>query len=105
ADGINIVASAMLTSFRQQLGELSLAAKLPAVCQWRSMVEAGCLASYGIKLADLYAISANQVAKVLSGGPGERYSASITLPLTSNGPGAPSPTWINTAGWKFSAPL
>ena len=42
ADGINIVASAMLTSFRQQLGELSLAAKLPAVCQWRSMVEAGC---------------------------------------------------------------
>jgi len=66
-DGINIVASAMLTSFRQQLGELSLAAKLPAVCQWRSMVEAGCLASYGIKLADLYAISANQVAKVLKG--------------------------------------
>src|SRR5262249_14398355 len=67
ADGINIVASAMLTSFRQQLGELSLAAKLPAVCQWRSMVEAGCLASYGIKLADLYAISANQVAQVLKG--------------------------------------
>ncbi len=67
ADGINIVASAMLTSFRQQLGELSLAAKLPAVCQWRSMVEAGCLASYGIKLADLYAISAHQVARVLKG--------------------------------------
>jgi putative tryptophan/tyrosine transport system substrate-binding protein len=67
ADGINIVASALLTSFRQQLGELSLAAKLPAVCQWRSMVEAGCLASYGIKLADLYAISANQVARVLKG--------------------------------------
>src|SRR5262245_42580825 len=29
-----------------------------------------------------------------------RYSASITLPLTSTGSGAPPPTWIKIAGRK-----
>jgi putative ABC transport system substrate-binding protein len=67
AEGVNIVASAMLTSFRQRLGELSLAAKIPAICQWRIMVEAGCLASYGITLVDLYALSADQIARLLKG--------------------------------------
>jgi putative ABC transport system substrate-binding protein len=48
AEGVNIVSSAMLNAFRQRLGELSLATKIPAICQFRTMVEAGCLASYGI---------------------------------------------------------
>jgi putative ABC transport system substrate-binding protein len=67
AKGVNIVSSSMLTSFRRRLGELSLAAKIPAICQWRNMVEAGCLASYGITIADLYALSADQIARVLTG--------------------------------------
>ena len=57
----------MLTSFRQRLGELSLAAKIPAICQFRNAVEAGCLASYGIALEDIYALSANQIDKLLKG--------------------------------------
>jgi putative ABC transport system substrate-binding protein len=57
----------MLNGLRQRLGELSLAAKIPAICQFRIMVEAGCLASYGIKIADLYALSADQVARLLEG--------------------------------------
>ena len=57
----------MLNSFRRRLGELSLAAKTPAICQFRSMVEAGCLASYGITIEDLYALSADQIAKILKG--------------------------------------
>jgi ABC-type uncharacterized transport system substrate-binding protein len=65
--GVNIVSSSMLFNFRPRLGELSLAAKIPAICQFREMVEVGCLASYGILLTDLYALSANQIAKVLSG--------------------------------------
>ena len=64
---VNIVSSSMLFNFRPRLGELSLAAKIPAICQFREMVEVGCLASYGIILADVYALSANQIAKVLSG--------------------------------------
>lgn len=67
AEGVNIVSSPMLTSLRLRHGELSLAAKTPAICQFRSMVEAGCLASYGITIEDLYALSADQIARILKG--------------------------------------
>ena len=67
AEGVNIVSSAMLTSFRRRIGELSRAAKIPAICQFRNMVEAGCLASYGITIAELYELSADQVARLLKG--------------------------------------
>jgi putative ABC transport system substrate-binding protein len=66
-EGVNIVSSSMFTGLRRRLGELSLAAKIPAICQWRSMVEAGCLASYGITTEELYSLSADQVAKLLKG--------------------------------------
>ena len=66
--GINVVASAMLNAIRQQIGEQSLAAKIPAICQFRlSVVEAGCLASYGITIPDLYMLSAAQIAKLVQG--------------------------------------
>ncbi len=67
AEGVDIVSSPMLNSFRRRLGELSLAAKTPAICQFRSMVEVGCLASYGITIEDLYALSADQIARILKG--------------------------------------
>jgi putative ABC transport system substrate-binding protein len=67
AEGVNIVSSAMLTGLRRQLGGLSLVAKIPAICQFRNMVEAGCLASFGITIAELYALSADQVARLLKG--------------------------------------
>src|SRR5436190_5350019 len=67
AEGVNIVSSSMFTGLRRRLGELSLTAKIPAICQFRNMVEAGCLASYGITTEDLYSLSADQVAKLLKG--------------------------------------
>src|SRR5262249_31678544 len=67
AQGVNIVASAMLNALRRQIGELSLAAKIPAMCQFRVGVEAGSLASYGITIADLYELSAEQIARLLKG--------------------------------------
>jgi ABC-type uncharacterized transport system substrate-binding protein len=67
AKGVNIVSSAMLASFRRQIGALSLGANIPAICQFRNMVEAGCLASYGITIDDIYVISADQIAKLLKG--------------------------------------
>ena len=45
----------------------SLAGKIPAICAFRIMVEAGCLASFGITIADLYALSADQIARLLKG--------------------------------------
>src|SRR5205823_11937148 len=53
-EGVSVVASAMLNGLRRRIGELSRAAKIPAICQFRAGVEAGCLASYGITLAVLY---------------------------------------------------
>jgi putative ABC transport system substrate-binding protein len=67
AEGVNIVSSAMLNAFRQRLGELSVSAKIPAMCQFRQGVEAGCLASYGISITDLYWLSIDQVARLLKG--------------------------------------
>jgi putative tryptophan/tyrosine transport system substrate-binding protein len=64
---VNIVASAMLNASRKQIGQLSLAANIPAICQFRAGVEAGCLASYGITIANLYALSADQIARLLKG--------------------------------------
>ena len=66
-EGVNIVSSAMLTSFRRRLGELSLAAKIPAICQWRNMADEGCLASYGTTITELYDLSADQIARLLKG--------------------------------------
>jgi putative ABC transport system substrate-binding protein len=67
AEGVDIVASAMLNGLRRRIGELSLDAKIPAICQFRAGVEAGCLASYGITIPDLYSLSADQIAKLLKG--------------------------------------
>jgi putative ABC transport system substrate-binding protein len=67
AEGVNVVASAMLNGLRRRIGELSLAAKIPAICQFRGGVEAGCLASYGITIRDLYGLSADQIARLVEG--------------------------------------
>jgi putative ABC transport system substrate-binding protein len=64
---VNIVSSSMLFNFRPRLGELSLSNRMAAICQFREMVELGCIASYGILLADLYTLSAGHIAKLLAG--------------------------------------
>ena len=45
---------------------------MPAICQFREMVEAGCLASYGVKRPEMYAMVAAYTDKMLKGAkPGE----------------------------------
>jgi putative ABC transport system substrate-binding protein len=62
----------MLFASREELGRSSLAEKLPAICEWREMAEAGCLASYGVTLRELAAIQAALTDKMLRGvQPGE----------------------------------
>jgi putative ABC transport system substrate-binding protein len=67
AEAIDILASPMLANFQQELVRLSLEYKLPAICQFREMVEAGCLASYGVKRPEMYALLAGFVDKMLRG--------------------------------------
>jgi putative tryptophan/tyrosine transport system substrate-binding protein len=67
ADAIDILSSPLLFGSREQLARLSLENKLPAICQFREMVDAGCIASYGSSLPDAYIMLAALTDKVLKG--------------------------------------
>jgi putative tryptophan/tyrosine transport system substrate-binding protein len=67
AEAVNILSSPLLFNFREELGALILAYKLPAICEWREMAASGCLASYGTTLRELYAMVAALTDKVLKG--------------------------------------
>jgi putative ABC transport system substrate-binding protein len=58
AEAVNVLSSAILFAAREELGRLSLTYKLPAICEWREMAEAGCLASYGYRLSEGWAMLA-----------------------------------------------
>jgi putative tryptophan/tyrosine transport system substrate-binding protein len=64
---LDILASPLLANFQRELGRLSLEYKLPAICQFREMTEAGCLASYGVERSEMYAIVAAYIYKMLKG--------------------------------------
>ena len=49
------------------IGTLALGARLPMMCGFRELVEAGCLMSYGPNLPDLYRRAAEFVDKILRG--------------------------------------
>ena len=66
-EAIDILSSPLLFGAREQLARLSLENKLPAICQFREMVDAGCIASYGSRLPDAYIILAALTDKVLKG--------------------------------------
>jgi ABC-type uncharacterized transport system substrate-binding protein len=67
AKGVDVLTSSMLFNFRNELGALALARKLPAICEFPEMVAAGCLASYGTSLRELYSTLAELTAEILNG--------------------------------------
>jgi len=69
AEAINVLSAPMLFASREELGRLSLTYKLPAICEWREMAEAGCVASYGYRLSEGYAMLAVLIDKMLKGAP------------------------------------
>jgi putative tryptophan/tyrosine transport system substrate-binding protein len=69
AEAINVLNSPMLFGSRAEIGRLSLIYKLPAICEWREMAEAGCVASYGTKLSEGWAMVAALTDKMLKGAP------------------------------------
>jgi putative ABC transport system substrate-binding protein len=66
-DGVNILSSPLFSGFREQLGGLTLAHRLAAICEWRDMAAYGCLASYGTTARELQAMKAAQIDKMLKG--------------------------------------
>jgi putative tryptophan/tyrosine transport system substrate-binding protein len=69
AEAINVLSSPMLFGSRAEVGRLSLTYKLPAICEWREMAEVGCLASYGTRLSEGWAMLAALTDKMLKGAP------------------------------------
>jgi putative tryptophan/tyrosine transport system substrate-binding protein len=69
AEAINVLSSPILFGFREELGRLSLTYKLPAICEWRQMAEAGCVASYGYSSSEGWAMLAALTDKMLKGAP------------------------------------
>ena len=69
AEAINVLSSPILLGSREELGWLSLTYKLPAICEWRVMAEAGCVASYGYRQSEGWAMLAALTDKMLKGAP------------------------------------
>ncbi len=67
AEAVNILDTSMLFNFRDQLGALASAYKLPAICGLPEMAAAGCLASYGTSVRELYSNLADLTDKMLKG--------------------------------------
>ena len=66
-EAVDILASPLLFSLRDRIAQLSIADRLPAICQFREMAKAGCLASYGISLPRAFAALDDVIDKVLKG--------------------------------------
>ncbi len=67
ATALVVNASTLFATLRAEIGSLARRYQLPTICQWRSMVEAGCLASYGFPIEELFELIAEQVHKIMNG--------------------------------------
>ena len=67
ADALYVVGDPLVNANRILIGTLALGARLPMMCGFRELVEAGCLMSYGPNLPDLYRRAAEFADKILRG--------------------------------------
>jgi putative ABC transport system substrate-binding protein len=65
--GLVIETGALFTTRVEQLAELALRHKVPAICQFREFATAGGLVSYGGNLAEAYRLAGIYVGRVLKG--------------------------------------
>ena len=66
-DALFVVGDPLVNTNRILIGALALGARLPTMCGFRELVEAGCLMSYGPYLPDLYRRAAEFADKILRG--------------------------------------
>jgi putative ABC transport system substrate-binding protein len=62
-----ITADTFFTSRREQLGELTVRHRVPAIYQWREFVTAGGLMSYGTRFADAHRRVGVYTGRILKG--------------------------------------
>jgi putative ABC transport system substrate-binding protein len=67
APGLFVVANPTFFDDRQLLATIAARHRLPMLCEWREMAEAGCLMSYGPNISDLYRRAAAYVDRIARG--------------------------------------
>ena len=67
APGLFVVANPTFFDDRQRLAAIAVKNRLPILCEWREMAEAGCLMSYGPNISDLYRRVAAYVDRIIRG--------------------------------------
>jgi putative ABC transport system substrate-binding protein len=66
-EAVNILGSSMVFNYRHEVGTLTLANKLPAMCDLPEMAAVGCLASYGPSWRELSGDLAELTGQMLKG--------------------------------------
>jgi ABC-type uncharacterized transport system, periplasmic component len=67
ADAISVLDDSTFISYRTVMAEAAARQRLPLICGFREMTEAGCLFSYSASLKDMWYRSASFVDKILKG--------------------------------------
>jgi len=67
AEAVIIRSSPLLSGFRDNICQLSMTSKLPAIGQFREMADAGCAASYGVRLSEMHILAAGFTDRMLRG--------------------------------------
>jgi putative ABC transport system substrate-binding protein len=67
AEAVNVLGSSMFFAKADILAASAINAGMPTICLWREMTEAGCLASYGAPLPEIFRLVAVQIDRVLHG--------------------------------------
>jgi putative ABC transport system substrate-binding protein len=67
ARGVFVISNPTFFNDRRRLAELALKHRVPLMCEWREMAEAGCLMAYGANIVDLYRRAATYVDRIARG--------------------------------------
>jgi len=67
APGLFVVSNPTFFDDRQRLAALAVKHRLPILCEWREMAEAGCVMAYGPNISDLYRRAATYVDRIARG--------------------------------------
>jgi putative ABC transport system substrate-binding protein len=67
ADAVNVLASPLFSTEADSVAGAAIETRLPTICHWREMAEAGCLASYGPPFSETFRVAAVQLARIFGG--------------------------------------
>jgi putative ABC transport system substrate-binding protein len=67
APGLFVASNPTFFDDRQRLAAAAAKHRIPTLCEWREMAEAGCLMAYGPNLSDLHRRAATYVDRIVRG--------------------------------------